>query len=45
MKKKLPVLRSDEEARRFVDAADLTECDLSGGQRVRFELKPKDHSD
>jgi len=42
--KKLPTFRTDEEAERFVDEADLTEYDLSGGKLVRFELKPKDAS-
>ncbi len=42
--KKLPALRSDREAERFVDTADLTQYDLSGGEFVRFELKPKDKS-
>ena len=42
MKKKLPVLRSDEEAERFVAETDLTEYDLSRPQRVRFELRRKD---
>ena len=41
MKKKLPILRSDEEAEDFVARADLTEYDLSGGQPVRFEFQPK----
>jgi predicted DNA binding CopG/RHH family protein len=41
-RKKLPTFRSDAEAERFVDEADLSEYDLSGGKLVRFELKPKD---
>ena len=40
--KPLPTLRSDKEAEDFVDHADLSEYDLSGGQFVRFELKRKD---
>ena len=44
MKKTIPTFRTDEEAERFVDAADLSEYDLSGGQVVHFELKPKDKS-
>jgi predicted DNA binding CopG/RHH family protein len=44
MKKRFPVLRTDEEAEHFVATADLTEYDLSGGQLVRFELRPKDKS-
>jgi len=42
--KKLPTFRSDREAEQFVDKADLSEYDLSGGEFVRFELKPKDKS-
>lgn len=37
-KKTLPVLQSDEEAERFVDEANLSEYDLSGGTRFRFEF-------
>lgn len=40
--KKFPSLRSDEEAEYFVDSADLTEYDLSGGRRVHYEFKKKD---
>ena len=29
MKKRFPTFHSDEEAKRFVETADLTECDLS----------------
>ena len=36
----LPVLHSDEEAERFVDEADLSQYDLSGGRVMRFELRP-----
>ncbi len=42
--KKLPSLKSDREAEQFVEQADLTQYDLSGGELVRFELKPKDKS-
>ena len=42
MKKKLPILKTDEEAEKFVDTADLSEYDLSGGTVVRFEFMPKD---
>ena len=35
----LPELKSDEAAERFVDDADLTQFDLSGGQRVHFEFE------
>lgn len=45
MKKKLPVLRSDEEAEAFVADADLTRYDLSGMVTMRFVLKPKGESD
>jgi predicted DNA binding CopG/RHH family protein len=41
MKKKLPVLKTDEEAERFVETADLTEYDLSQFKPVRFEFAPK----
>jgi predicted DNA binding CopG/RHH family protein len=44
MKKTIPSFKTDEEAEQFVDTADLSEYDLSGGQIVRFELKPKDKS-
>ncbi len=42
--KKLPTFKSDGEAERFVDTADLTQYDLSGGKFVRYEMKPKDKS-
>ena len=42
MKKKIPTFQTDEEAEEFVANADLTEYDLSGGTRVRFEFAPKD---
>ncbi len=41
MKKKLPELRSDEEAEAFVANSDLTEYDLSEMRTVRFEFQPK----
>ncbi len=40
--KKLPVLLTDEDAERFVDEADLSEYDLSGFKRTKFELIKKD---
>jgi predicted DNA binding CopG/RHH family protein len=40
--KKLPVLRTDEEAERFVDEADLTDYDLSGFKPMQFEFAKKD---
>ena len=39
--KPLPVLKTDEEAERFVDQADLTEYDLSAFQPARFKLQNK----
>jgi predicted DNA binding CopG/RHH family protein len=39
--KPLPVLRTDEEAERFVEEADLTEYDLSGFKPVQFEFEKK----
>jgi predicted DNA binding CopG/RHH family protein len=41
MKKKIPVLKTDDEAGRFVDTADLSEYDLSGFKRVHFEFQKK----
>ena len=41
MKKKLPRLRSDKAAERFVAKADLTAYDLSQFKRMRFEFQPK----
>jgi CopG antitoxin of type II toxin-antitoxin system len=41
LKKKLPTLTSDEAAEDFVANSDLTEYDLSSGQMIRFEPKPK----
>ena len=42
MKKPWPVLKSDEEAERFVAEADLSEYDFSQMVPMRFELKRKD---
>ena len=39
--KKMPSLRSDAVAERFVATADLTEYDLSGFKPMRFEIEPK----
>ena len=39
--KRLPALKSDEAAERFVATADLSQYDLSGMVPVRFEFKPK----
>jgi predicted DNA binding CopG/RHH family protein len=41
MKKKIPVFRTDEEAERFVEEADLSEYDLSHFKPVRFEFEKK----
>lgn len=40
--KKLPVLKTDEEAEHFVEEADLSEYDLSGFKPARFEFEKKD---
>jgi predicted DNA binding CopG/RHH family protein len=42
MKKPIPTFKTDSEAEEFVAKADLTDYDLSGGQIVRFEMRPKD---
>ena len=42
MKKKLPILKTDQEAEKFVDTADLNEYDLSAFKKVHFEFQPKD---
>jgi predicted DNA binding CopG/RHH family protein len=39
--KPLSEFRSDEAAERFVDNADLSEYNLSGGETVRFEFEKK----
>jgi predicted DNA binding CopG/RHH family protein len=39
--KPLPRLKSDEEAERFLDTADLTQYDLSAFQPARFEFEKK----
>ena len=41
MKKKIPTFETDKEAQDFVDTADLTEFDLSGGTPIQFEFEPK----
>lgn len=41
MKKKFPVLKTDEEAERFVATADLTEYDLSEFKPAKFEFDKK----
>ena len=42
LKKQFPAFRSDEDAARFVDTADLSKYDLSGGMLVQFEFQRKD---
>ncbi len=42
MKKPIPTFKTDSEAEDFVANARLTDYDLSGGQIVRFEMRPKD---
>ena len=44
MRKTIPMFKTDEEAEDFVATADLSQYDLSGGEVVRFEMKPKDAS-
>ncbi|HKI13806.1 MAG TPA: BrnA antitoxin family protein [Roseiarcus sp.] len=44
MKRPIPTFSTDKEAEDFVANADLTEYDLSGGQVVRFEMRPKDRA-
>ncbi len=39
--KPLPLLLTEEEAEHFVDTADLSEYDLSGGRVMRFEFEEK----
>jgi predicted DNA binding CopG/RHH family protein len=41
MKKKLPEIRSDEQAEEFIAKADLTDYDLSRMRMVRFEFQLK----
>jgi predicted DNA binding CopG/RHH family protein len=41
MKKRIPTFKSDKEAEAFVDAADLTDYDLTGAKPVRFEFEKK----
>lgn len=41
MKKKIPTFKTDKEAERFVDTADLPEYDLSGLKPVVFEFEKK----
>lgn len=41
MKGKIPVFKTDAEAERFVETADLSEYDLSGLRPTRFEFDRK----
>ena len=41
MKKKIPTFKSDKDAERFVETADLSEYDLSGARPVQFEFERK----
>ena len=42
MRRPVPTFRTDQEAEDFVTGADRTDYDLSGGQVVHFEMRPKD---
>lgn len=42
MKRKLPVLNTDQAAADFVEQADLTHFDLSAMKPTRFEFAPKE---
>lgn len=39
--KPMPSLKSDAEAEKFVDTADLSEYDLTTFRPMRFEIEPK----
>jgi len=41
MKKKIPTFRTDADAERFVETADLSSYDLSGLKPVIFEFEKK----
>ena len=41
MKRKLPRFKSDREAEKFVEKADLTDYDLSDMRMTRFEFQRK----
>ena len=41
MSKKIPTFKTDEEAERFVDTADLSKYDLSGLKPEKFEFAKK----
>ena len=40
-RQRMPSLRSDAAAERFIETVDLTEYDLSGFKPMRFEIEPK----
>ena len=42
MKKKIPSFKTDREAERFIDTADLSDYDFAGARPVRFEFEKKD---
>ena len=44
MSKPFPDLKTDEEAERWLAAANLADYDLAAMQKIRFELAPKDSS-
>ena len=44
MKKPFPKLKTDREAERFVDTADLSQYDFSHFKRTSFEFEPKSKS-
>ena len=44
MKKKFPTFKTDREAEKFVEKADLSEYDFSDMKPMRFEMRPKDTS-
>lgn len=41
MKRKLPKLKTNKQAEKFVESSDLTKYDLSQMRRVRFEFQSK----
>lgn len=42
MKRKWPVLKTDDDAERFVESADLTEYDFAQMVPVRYEFEKKE---
>lgn len=44
MKKQFPEFKTDAEAEKFVETADLSEYDFSDMKPMRFELRRKDKS-